>query len=65
MGDAPADHDAREDEKADGDGETKPEGEAGESRHEEKLSAVSRQLSARPAPPRALRAESRQLRASI
>jgi hypothetical protein len=50
MGDAPADHDAREDEKADGDGETKPEGEAGESRHEEKLSAVSGQPSARPAP---------------
>ena len=34
MGNDPADDDAREDEQADGDGETEPEGEAGESGHE-------------------------------
>jgi hypothetical protein len=33
MGNHPADDDAREDEKADGDGETEPEGEAGQSGH--------------------------------
>jgi hypothetical protein len=33
MGDDPADHRAREDEQADGDGEAEPEGQAGKSGH--------------------------------
>ncbi len=33
MGDEPADHHAREDEQADGDGEAEPEGQAGKSGH--------------------------------
>jgi hypothetical protein len=40
MGDEPADHHAREDEKGDGDGEAEPEGQAGKSGH---FTAVERE----------------------